>query len=65
MLRYESCTLTALVLLLMNPFLFPRNLVTSLVEHEQIQTTLAKAKETSRLAEKVRPRYSSSPTAVC
>jgi len=42
-------------MLLMSPFPFSRNLVTSLIEHEQIQTTLAKAKETSRLAEKVRP----------
>lgn len=45
-------------ILLINLFPFPRNLVTSLVEHEQIQTTLAKAKEASRLAEKVRPRFS-------
>ncbi|KII93569.1 hypothetical protein PLICRDRAFT_396990 [Plicaturopsis crispa FD-325 SS-3] len=30
-----------------------RNLVTSLFEHEQIQTTLPKAKDTARLAEKV------------
>jgi len=41
----------------MSPFPPPRNLVTSLIEHEQIQTTLAKAKETSRLAEKVRPQF--------
>lgn len=30
-----------------------RNLVTSLFEHEQIKTTLPKARETARLAEKV------------
>lgn len=30
-----------------------RNLVSSLLEHEQIKTTLPKAKETARLAEKV------------
>ncbi|KAL0579100.1 54S ribosomal protein L8, mitochondrial [Marasmius crinis-equi] len=30
-----------------------RNLVTSLFEHEQIQTTLPKARETARLAEKI------------
>ncbi|OAX42404.1 ribosomal protein L17 [Rhizopogon vinicolor AM-OR11-026] len=30
-----------------------RNLVTSLFEHEQIRTTLAKAKDTARLAEKI------------
>ena len=30
------------------------NLVTSLIEHEQIKTTLPKAKDTARLAEKVR-----------
>lgn len=30
-----------------------RNLVTSLFEHEQIRTTLPKAKDTARLAEKV------------
>jgi ribosomal protein L17 len=30
--------------------------VTSLFEHEQIRTTLAKAKDTARLAEKVRLR---------
>ena len=30
-----------------------RNLVASLIEHEQIVTTYAKAKETARLAEKV------------
>jgi large subunit ribosomal protein L17 len=30
-----------------------RNMVTSLLEHERIQTTLAKAKEVKRLAEKV------------
>jgi ribosomal protein L17 len=32
---------------------FNRNLVTSLVEHEQIKTTLPKARDTARLAEKV------------
>lgn len=32
-----------------------RNLVTSLFEHEQIKTTLPKARDTARLAEKVRP----------
>lgn len=31
----------------------PRNLVTSLFEHEQIKTTLPKARDTARLAEKV------------
>jgi ribosomal protein L17 len=31
-----------------------RNLVTSLIQHEQIKTTLPKAKDTARLAEKVR-----------
>jgi hypothetical protein len=30
-----------------------RNLVTSLFEHEQIKTTLPKARETARMAEKV------------
>ena len=30
-----------------------RNMVTSLFEHEQIQTTLPKAREAARLAEKV------------
>jgi ribosomal protein L17 len=30
-----------------------RNLVTSLFEHEQIKTTLPKARDTARLAEKV------------
>jgi ribosomal protein L17 len=30
-----------------------RNLVTSLLHHEQIQTTVPKAKEAARLAEKV------------
>ncbi|KAH8102444.1 mitochondrial ribosomal protein L17 [Cristinia sonorae] len=30
-----------------------RNLVTSLIEHEQIKTTLPKAKDTARLAEKI------------
>ena len=30
-----------------------RNLVTDLFKHEQIKTTVAKAKETARLAEKV------------
>ncbi|KAG5648061.1 hypothetical protein DXG03_007096 [Asterophora parasitica] len=32
-----------------------RNLVTSLFEHEQISTTLPKARDTARLAEKVGP----------
>ncbi|KAJ7038099.1 ribosomal protein L17 [Mycena alexandri] len=36
-----------------------RNLVTSLFEHEQIKTTLPKARETARMAEK--PRSSSTP----
>src|SRR6266550_4124421 len=31
----------------------PRNLVTSLLEHEQIRTTLPKARDAARLAEKV------------
>ena len=30
-----------------------RNLVTSLIQHEQIKTTLPKARDTARLAEKV------------
>lgn len=30
-----------------------RNMVTSLIEHEQIKTTLPKAREAARLAEKV------------
>lgn len=33
--------------------LLPRNLVTSLLQHEQIKTTLPKARDTARLAEKV------------
>jgi ribosomal protein L17 len=35
-------------------FVVIRNLVTSLIQHEQIKTTLPKARDAARLAEKVR-----------
>jgi ribosomal protein L17 len=37
-----------------------RNMVSSLIEHEQIQTTVAKAKEAARLTEKVQIPFSRS-----
>jgi ribosomal protein L17 len=37
-----------------------RNMVSSLIEHEQIQTTVAKAKEAARLTEKVQRPFACS-----
>ena len=39
--------------LLMPPHILFRNLVTSLIQHEQVKTTLPKARDAARLAEKV------------
>jgi len=36
--------------------MYPSNLVTSLIQHEQVKTTLPKARDAARLAEKVRSR---------
>ena len=41
------CTVNTLILMSY------RNLVTSLIQHEQIKTTLPKARDAARLAEKV------------
>ena len=38
-----------------------RNLVTSLIQHEQIKTTFPKAQDAARLAEKVHPRAARTP----
>ena len=38
---------------LMSPDILFRNLVTSLIQHEQVKTTLPKARDAARLAEKV------------
>jgi large subunit ribosomal protein L17 len=48
MLRYGKIISWLPLLILVS-----RNLVSSLLEHGQIKTTVAKAKETARLAEKV------------